>query len=84
MHTEAKTLKAPANAHNGTNAEARFNDFSLSAHIHACMHSTVLDCSQRVTGFIGGQGKRLQSCTEHIFNRAEATQKCFSLVKQIR
>lgn len=36
---------------------------------------TVLDCSLRVTGFIGGRDKRLQSSTEHIiFNRVEATQ----------
>lgn len=50
--------------------------------MHASMH-TVLDCSRRVTGFIGGQDQRLQSCTEHIFNRVEETQKCFSLFKQI-
>lgn len=38
---------------------------SFSAHMHATMH-TVLDCSLRVTGFIGGQDKKLQSCTEHM------------------
>ncbi len=65
-----------------TKAEAHFNDL-CAAHIHASVH-TVLDCSLRVTGFISGQDKRLQSCTEHIFDRVEATQKCLCLVKQIR
>lgn len=56
--------------------------FSSQKHMHAGMH-TVLNCSLRVTGFISGQDKRIQSCAEHIFNRVEETQKCFSLLKQI-
>lgn len=78
-HMHTKTLKA-----HWTQMQRHTLIFFSSSwkHMHASMH-TVLDCSRRVAGFIGGQDQRLQSCTEHIFNRVEETQKCFSLFKQI-